>query len=368
MTRLILSVVTLVWLVGCGPSHTLDRSEITRLMTGASAGGTHHKDGYEFTRRYADDGTFVQVRSGRVGEETGTWKAVDRSLCVVWDVSGDEFCRTVHHDYRGDYWKILKKRNGDKVRIVTYGEIVDAETGEDRKWRVSGLRYFGLWLFSGAGLVALGALGVLGLFGFIVLNKDLDQPHSLGNRVRRRRVLRVGDTAVHYEQLQTMSPGSLEAWIRSAADADEWVYVAYGYEALSEVAPAQEAFDRLWAAIEHETDPVLERGLGVVKHVTTAARLEPRARQTPRALKLFADAWLAEAKATQTTDEGRFDHARSEGLALMQPLQADLAAQDRPADPNAGDYVAQVGPTVEALLYLKFIQPVRTSSSHSGGG
>ncbi len=369
-----LSLLAVLVCVGCGYSERLNGGQVEQLMTGASVQGHHTKDGYSFTRRFSADGTFVQVRSGRDEEEPGTWRMDGSRICVIRADDPKEYCRTVHHDGRGNYWKQLKKRNGDTVRIVKYSAIVDAETGADRLARLSPGAYAEAWMFSGPGLILLAATPVLLVVFVVFALKNPLKPHSLRNRIRRLFPLRVGDTALSYKGLRKLSPAALEAWIRQAAEAEEWVFVCWGWEALQDVAPDR-AWSHLWAALAGLDDTALAGGFAVIVQVAPLSPvLVGQLSSEPRALWILSQGWNAQALGHQRSNATAFEHARVQALAYLEPLKALHASEvgaappEEEVAPGPRDYTALAGAAAEALLYLKYIQPVRSSSGYSGGG
>ncbi len=368
MIRPLSVLLACLWLVGCGYSRTLTGVEVEQLISEASVSGYHHKDRYHFTRQYDPDGTFVQVRSGRDEEETGRWSLKSSQLCVVWDDSARAFCRTVHTDDRGEYWKILRKKNGSKVRIVTYGEIVDRDGGADRRRVLPPLRWLAVASTSPAGFFTLLGIGlVLVSLGRLLL-RGADEPRSLRNRIRRRFPLTVGDSRLRLGQLAGLSPGALQAWIGQAAAEGRWVYVAWAWEVLQDT-HGSEAWSLCWDALDDLEDEALVSGFVVVVQVAPPNRLlAPQVGEDSRAVYVLGEAWRQRALSLQRSDRTRFDEARSEALAWLQPLNESREEGEAPDGAGGLAYLGLAAAAVETLLYLKFIEPARTSSSSSGGG
>lgn len=377
--RLLLVLGVAILGVGCGYSRGLDSREIESLLTDASVEGVHHKDGYAFSRIYRADGTMVQTRHGATAQETATWDARSgNKVCVTWDADGRELCRVVRTDDQGAYWKVLRKKNGDTMRIVTYSAIVDAETGQGRMRVLGPWTYRRVWLTQAPGLATIFATFLGSAFGLALLARGRDEPESLYNRLRRLRRLQVGDTRVRFGDLERMSPGALQAWIQASGEAEEWIYVAWGCLALHRVCDSDEAaWERLWTAVSGLDDAALETCLRrVVQVLPPASIMAPRVRDNDRASWLLGRAWLAVAVAANKKDPKVFERAKAEATVYVQGLRDKAADGPEPISdarresPAAGDYLALAAQTLEGLLYLKYVaaSSKRGGSGSMGGG
>ena len=113
-------LVLLIWTSLGSYQRKLKSSEITRFLSESQVTGYHELHGYAFERTYYTDGTFEQQRRGRPDQtELGQWWVQRNDICIRWDVESRNLCRTIHTNDRGDYWKQMIRRNGDRATVLT---------------------------------------------------------------------------------------------------------------------------------------------------------------------------------------------------------------------------------------------------------
>ena len=102
------------------PGRALSGAEIRGLFSGNTVTGQHHKKGYSFESYYEPAGSFRSYQGGARTPTPGRWWISGNQICIRWEHEQRNLCRTVRTDDNGRYWKVLVKRNGQRVNIVTF--------------------------------------------------------------------------------------------------------------------------------------------------------------------------------------------------------------------------------------------------------
>ena len=128
--RGLLITALLVGVAGCGggSGRNLQGSEIKTLFSGKTVKGRHDKRGYAFKSFYETDGTFRSYQGGAKEPRKAKWRVSGDQICVTWEDTNEDLCRTMVTDDKGSYWKVKVKRNGAHVRVVTFDSFSDGNS------------------------------------------------------------------------------------------------------------------------------------------------------------------------------------------------------------------------------------------------
>ena len=363
MRALLLLLISTVLLSGCH-SRKLDHEEIRALLSDSEVTGQHERRNYEFNRIYRSDGTFTQVRRGSDRVESATWwTSGRRDICIRWDSEVRDYCRTMHTNDQGAYWKSMEHGDGRKT-VVTYRSFKDLETGADKRVILTGLPLYRNMLLSPGGLIFLGVLLVLLFKGAKKLHSD-----------RQQRQVRLGGKVYKRAELRRLSESELSRFIHRALKEREFRVVPWGYEALCQRMSLQwEAFALIWRVLKVENDAVIQEALQyLIRDATTwsAAELQALLKQQndPRLTFLVGRAYMEEATLHRSSSETTFDERKAQAMSAFDLLRAEGGAPALAALAATTGYAAMSGPLVEQLVYMRYTPPPRRrSSSYSSGG
>jgi len=380
-----LAVIACAFASGCY-DRDVTGQEIRELLGDSQVRGRHLRDNYSFVRNYHADGTFEQIE-GPPG--SGHWRVAGNQICVDWDPpypKGGDLCRRMKTDDDGLYWKEFDNAKNKTIRVVEYTSFTGAD-GRDLRRIPSASEYRRRWLSTWRGWT----LGLIALVVVILLIrrfvKTKHVPDSLRNRVRRGLFgIKAGDHAYSWGALFELGSAKLGDLIGACVVDSKWVEIAWAAEALFRPGmPRGEAIAALWRGIQPFDDETAERAIvAAIKHLDETKLNIDATEGNLRFAYLVGKAHASIASDASTKNEltfgihkdlalKHFEHVRTR--QPVPPTVSELSAhpfRPSPAPPtdDAG-YARLVGPAYEAMMYMTFVAPQkssRSSSSYSGGG
>lgn len=360
--------------------------EIRELISDSTVRGRHELDMYSFERHYDPRGTFEQTR-GPSG--SGRWQVTGDKLCIRWNSphrkAGRAFCRRVHTDDKGAYWKEFDRRNGNTVKVVTYTSITGPD-GTDRRVIPGTLTRWKRWMLTWRGLVVLLLFGIAAWF----VLRGKRKPDSFRNRWRRRFFgVRAGERAVRLNELERMDTRELCALVERCIRGDTWVDLPTILAALFDARrTTDEAIAALWETIRPFEDDKAQRAIATsLDHLGNSASAIAATDKDLRFAYLAGKAFAERAEGYQTSNSALFelnkklaleyfDHVRASAPGPG-PAYPDLSADTNPyresmIPSDTPNYPLLVGAAYESVMYMNYIAPARSSgrssSSFSGGG
>jgi hypothetical protein len=132
VTRLI-PAITLALVVAVAAScergadwRTLSSDEVQVLFSGKTVKGYHEKRKYSFTSYYEPTGIFRSYQGEAKEPRLGKWWVNSSGdICIHWEGESQDLCRKMMTDDDGHYWKVLVKRSGKQILIVSFESFVD---------------------------------------------------------------------------------------------------------------------------------------------------------------------------------------------------------------------------------------------------
>lgn len=185
-----------------------------------------------------------------------------------------------------------------------------------------------------------------------------------------------GSIDIHGESYRMSALRKLDAltlgqMLERCAQMEDWRECSWLFEALiAQTQDLERAFEITWGHVQSRPDWQLEILLAhLLRSIEDPQELLPAAQDDARCAFLLGSICRHESEAHDRTDRAWFTLYREAALAFLERAR-DLPAPD---DGARRDYTAEVGPLLEAAMYLQFVQPRRTSSSYSsdsslGGG
>jgi hypothetical protein len=370
--------------VSLAGTRALSAKEIRTLISGATVEGKHLKENYSFRRQYDADGSFTQEKNAKYAEREGRWSFKGSQLCIQWNGESRKLCRVMETDQKGSFWKMLKKRNGRRVKIVTYRSFVDAK-GKDLTRKIKkrrGSKKKRSDAPSGAVIVLLVVGGLTGFTAFLVIGflylMGANDPNSIRHKLLSRSV-KAGGESHSRSKLHTLDAATLDRFGWACMNEKNVMGSCFVFIAIAkQTGNSVEAWRRIFHLSTNVPDDDVVAVLEIAIDLAELSPL-PTAAVTPnfRGCYLLGQTLMKRANKYQTSNESKFTSNKDHAAQLFGFIRTQSAA---PAPnmytPYRGggatpDYISLAGPACEAAMYLKWVAPVvstGSSSAHSGGG
>ena len=111
--------------------RTLSGDEVQLLFSGKTVKGYHEKWQYSFTSYYEPTGVFRSYQGEEKEPRRGKWWVNSiGEICIQWEGELSELCRKMMTDDDGHYRKVLVKRNGKEILLVSFESFVDGNVND----------------------------------------------------------------------------------------------------------------------------------------------------------------------------------------------------------------------------------------------
>ena len=97
----------------------LEGAQVRQLFAGKTVTGRHLLRGYTFRSYYEPGGTFRSYQDGATEPRHAEWWIQGELICVKWQDTKEQFCRSIVREPDGSYTKV-GLRGGERRDIVDF--------------------------------------------------------------------------------------------------------------------------------------------------------------------------------------------------------------------------------------------------------